>query len=71
MIELIQAVLKPCQFCGNNNLKCFDKITEIREWFLVKNKIKSCFIHCLKCGVNGPKAPSVKRAIEAWNRRSE
>jgi len=62
--------LKPCPFCGNVELKDFDIETTGRQSLHIKNKVKSCSVHCWKCGANGAIESSDKKAIEAWNKRS-
>ena len=63
--------LKPCPFCGNNDLKDMDIETTGRQSLHIKNKVKSCFVHCWECGANGAVASTENKAIEAWNKRSQ
>jgi len=62
--------LKPCPFCGNNDLKDMDIETMGRQSLHIKNKVKSYFVHCWKCGANGAVENNTNKAIDAWNKRS-
>ena len=46
--------IKPCPFCGNNNL-------------IVPNARGDCFVECIKCKTQGPSASSENGAIFLWN----
>ena len=52
------ADLKPCPFCGYDNV--------ILEW-----EDDVCRIRCKNCWTRGPWEFESERAKEAWNRRAE
>lgn len=57
------ADLKPCPFCGSNDV-------DIR-WYMPRrgNGVLS-FVLCYDCESSGPEKPTDEKAVEAWNRRA-
>ena len=52
------AAILPCPFCAHPDVEFDESGSEI-------------FITCPSCRVMGPRAPSIKEAIAAWNLRGE
>lgn len=53
--------LKPCPFCGSEDVHCDDVSRGCDMWF----------VQCYECFATFPHFDSKYEAIEAWNRRSE
>jgi Lar family restriction alleviation protein len=53
--------LKPCPFCGSEDIKCKDFSRTYDIWF----------IQCQDCGATFPHFDTEAEAIEAWNTRHE
>lgn len=51
--------LKPCPFCGRENL------------IIIFDDYNNSAVFCNKCGAEGPLKGTEEGAIEAWNRRTE
>ena len=51
--------LKPCPFCGSNNVS---KLEGICNYYYVK---------CLACSCIGPKHDSRRQSVKAWNKREQ
>ena len=52
------AELKPCPFCGSEDLKIYS------------NAFENYYVVCLGCGASGRNYRSVEKAKEVWNRRA-
>jgi Lar family restriction alleviation protein len=55
---------RPCPFCGSGA----DQLV-VERWSGEDDPDASFHVECLKCGCNGPQAPTQLEAAEAWNRR--
>jgi len=51
--------LKPCSFCGSNDLK------------LEHDSFAWAYIGCLNCGCRAPESRLDRLAVETWNERKE
>ncbi|MCK1735110.1 restriction alleviation protein, Lar family [Bradyrhizobium sp. 138] len=49
--------LRPCPFCGGSEV-----------W--INSGIDPKFVVCKECSAFGPNAPTVKQAVERWNKRT-
>lgn len=56
--------LKPCPFCGNDNLEVYD-------YALPGDPRPKCSVNCEICMTVGPQEPTEQEAISAWNRRDK
>ena len=58
----MQNELKPCPFCGSNNLS-------IESIFMTNCPDRFCWIRCNNCTAEIKEPKLRDEAIEAWNRR--
>ena len=68
--------LKPCPFCGSENVKLMSNETEDRTPYGVTNEDELdaiySYIHCYECDMDFMSDSGIARnVLEAWNRRSE
>lgn len=56
-------ILKPCPFCGGNNIVEEAIVDEAPEEFYV------CWMWCEDCACEGPGADTTEQAAEKWNER--
>lgn len=57
-----EETLKPCPFCGSNEVQLYVCLNEIKTAYVVQ---------CIDCGASSAYMYSRKDAIEMWNRRNE
>lgn len=53
--------LKPCPFCGSNEIQLYICPSEVKTEYVV---------YCLGCGASSMYADKEKDAVFAWNRRA-
>lgn len=53
--------LKPCPFCGSENLKAYG---------YSQHEADHAYCYCEDCNTVGPSKSVLRKAIEAWNKRS-
>ena len=58
-------MLKPCPFCGADDLYSF------QYPFTPKPGIRGCYIKCNHCGASSGNYETVEDALKAWNERTE
>ena len=56
--------LKPCPFCGSEQVDIFD------SWAEQETKIHWVNVECIDCGAQGASKKGNEAAIAAWNNRS-
>lgn len=67
--------LKPCPFCGSENVRLMSNDTEDGTPCCINNEEELeatyCYIHCYGCGMDFmPNSDIAREVMEAWNRRA-
>ncbi|MBD5585809.1 MAG: restriction alleviation protein, Lar family [Clostridia bacterium] len=50
--------IKPCPFCGSNDIRCFYNESE-----------DTYFVFCNECAIRTAKYPTREQALQVWNKR--
>ena len=58
------AKLKPCPFCGSNDVG-------IQHYIPRRGNCVLSYVLCYDCEAAGPEKPAGEKATEAWNRRAD